>query len=48
MKKKQYVQPAIEIVTTSVDNCLLEASPDSVSLFDGEDDSPIDDKTLVW
>lgn len=48
MKKRQYVQPAIEIVTTSVDNCLLEASPEPISLFDGEDDSPIDDKTLVW
>ena len=48
MKKRQSVQPAIEIVTTSVDNCVLEASPDPISLFDGEDDSPIDDKTLVW
>ena len=48
MKKKQYVQPAIEIAITNVDNCLLDASPDPVSLFDGEDDSTIDDKTLVW
>ena len=48
MEKKQYRQPQTDIIDLGTEHSLLEASPDPVGLYDGEDNPPINDKTLVW
>ena len=50
MEKKQYMQPATEIIVADMEQQLLEGSPDPVKLYDGNGDElpPINDKTLVW